>query len=83
MFACVDRLQDWHQHVTKDLRNYLVGKIVRAILVSPDPAAMYDPRIRDLIAYARRVEKEMFEEANDRVSTARDHPEIISALIYS
>ncbi|CAJ0942333.1 unnamed protein product, partial [Mesorhabditis belari] len=33
---------------------------------SPDPAVMQDQRIRDLISYVRKVEKEMFEIADDR-----------------
>uniref|UniRef100_A0A914NX21 histone acetyltransferase n=1 Tax=Panagrolaimus davidi TaxID=227884 RepID=A0A914NX21_9BILA len=56
----------WHQSVNKDLRNHIVGKIVKEIFPSIDSAAMQDQRIKDLILYARKVEKERFETASDK-----------------
>lgn len=45
-----------------------VGKIVKSIFPSKDPAAVHDPRIKDLINYARKCELGFFEGADDRVS---------------
>ncbi|KAI6177180.1 Histone acetyltransferase [Aphelenchoides bicaudatus] len=58
--------KDWHSSITTELRSRSIGKFVRAIFPSSDPAAMRDQRVVDLITYARHVENEMFEYANDK-----------------
>lgn len=41
---------------------------VHAIYTAPDPAALKDRRVQNLIEYARKVESDMYESANTRVS---------------
>ncbi|CAF3786242.1 unnamed protein product [Adineta steineri] len=54
---------DWQRHVTAEMRNHLVQKIIAALLPITDTGAVNGKRIINLADYARRVENEIFEVA--------------------
>lgn len=58
--------KDWHRAITPDLRIHLVHKVVQTILPTNHMVDLYDKRIANLLAYAKKVEGVMYETANSR-----------------
>ncbi|XP_067945482.1 histone acetyltransferase p300-like [Watersipora subatra] len=58
--------KEWQVTVDVRLRKYLIDKLVLAIFPKPDPMVVNDPRMHNLLSYAKKVEGEMFRLANSR-----------------
>uniref|UniRef100_A0A914I2P5 KIX domain-containing protein n=1 Tax=Globodera rostochiensis TaxID=31243 RepID=A0A914I2P5_GLORO len=59
--------RNWHTSVSPELREHMVGKLIKAIIPYPDPAILRDrQRIENVVTYARNAEKDIFEAAYDK-----------------
>ncbi|KAM7538202.1 hypothetical protein Aperf_G00000064900 [Anoplocephala perfoliata] len=57
---------DWRTGINSEHRDHVVRRIVKYILPQPDPAAYSDPRMTNLIEYAKKVENATYNTAKDK-----------------
>ncbi|XP_055350950.1 histone lysine acetyltransferase CREBBP-like [Paramacrobiotus metropolitanus] len=79
-------VKEWHVQVfgpdgrarADSLRRHMIEKLVQAIFPHKDPSALTDRRMANLIGYTRKLEAEMYEEAN----TLEEYYQLLAAKIY-
>ncbi|CAF2767738.1 unnamed protein product [Rotaria sp. Silwood2] len=70
--------KEWQRHITQEMRHHLVQKIITALTPITDTGAMDDERIIKLVNYARRIESETYEIANNQ----EEYFHILAEKIY-
>lgn len=58
--------KEWHSLITMDLRNHMVGKIIKVFIPLPDPADLDEKTLKDQSSYARITEEKLFKLADDK-----------------
>lgn len=59
--------KEWQESFKHSVRNHLVQKFVQEVFPNADPSATMDNRMRNLVAYAKRVECDMYKKANSKL----------------
>merc|ERR1712157_365516 len=56
----------WHVDVSSDLRNHLVKKLITSIFPNPSNANIQEQAMMKLITFSKKVEAEMYEQADNK-----------------
>lgn len=64
--SMVSSTKDWHNTITHELRNHLIGKLIEAILPTTAQNTTSDERMHNISAYAQKSEEEIYESANSK-----------------
>ncbi|CAF1230883.1 unnamed protein product [Didymodactylos carnosus] len=62
----INQAKEWQQQVTQDMRNHLTQKICSALIPASDSNSLKDKRLNHIQSYAKRLENETFEIANNQ-----------------
>ncbi|XP_063147258.1 uncharacterized protein LOC134488857 [Candoia aspera] len=56
--------KDWYENTDQDLRDYVVQRLVHTIFPTPDLAVLKDHQVEKVVAYAKKVEGDVYESTN-------------------